>query len=69
LFEVVDNRLSECWALTSPESASEQVSCLVIAFPEWANDLDYYERLVDADADAKAVFIERKRFMDEEHGW
>lgn len=67
LFEVVDNRVSQCWALSTHEPASQQVSNMVVAFEEWASDPGYYERLVDGDYRERAIFDERKHFMDMEH--
>lgn len=66
LFKVVDGRLSKYW-LYSFENAEKRESLRYIwAFPEWANDPYYYDRLTDGEIDDIKIFQMYKHLMDVE---
>jgi len=58
LFRIIDERLSSYWRLSVTESS--------IVFEDWANDLSFYERLVDGDPSAKEQFKSYQFLMDNE---
>lgn len=62
LFRIADPRLSRLWILGGGPDCPP-----IISFPEWVNDLQYYNRLTDGDPDAMAVFANYKRLMDLEY--
>ncbi len=67
-FAVVDTKIPSCWSfcyLASGEDDDWREE-FVAAFPEWAEDRAYYERLVEGEGDALATFRARKRMIDEE---
>ena len=62
-FEVVDSRLSRYW-IYSYQVHPDIETYPVIAFPEWANNLDYYDKLTDGDDPEVAIFKTYKELMD-----
>jgi hypothetical protein len=58
LFKITDGRFSSYWRLSTKESS--------IVFEEWANDLSFYERLVDGDSSAREQFKSYQSLMDNE---
>jgi len=69
-FQVVDDRLSRCWrfyhASDHLNNSANEGDALLIAFPEWARDITFYERLVDSDEMAVSEFNRMKSLMDVE---
>lgn len=62
LFEVRDHTIPGTWVIDyvhSPGGASPE-GWPILSFPEWALDRTYYERLVDGDPQAHAVFEARR---------
>lgn len=53
LFEITDNRLSRYWVFGFREAyQGEEIKKVpFLSFPEWANDFDFYEELVDGYSD------------------
>lgn len=65
-FDVIDDRLSSHWKLSSVDvGGKEMYSALV--FDEWARDRSYYERLLDGEPQAVALFAKYRKIMDEEY--
>ena len=64
-FSVSDQRLSSYWQLSvSNQGKRGPLSSLV--FEPWAEEPSFYERLVDGDPEAEAVFAHFRRLMDNE---
>lgn len=57
-FTITQNRLSSDWSYDGAQS--------YLAFDEWANDLSFYDKLVDEEPTAVAIFLEYKAAMDSE---
>jgi hypothetical protein len=65
LFEIVDGRVSSYWNVgLHPEK--HQSECFIVAFPEWANDPYFYDKLTDRNPETVAVFEKYRRLMDDE---
>lgn len=63
LFEVIDGSFPPSWRLGYFRfSRDEQYP--ILSFPEWAQDHQFYERLVDGDLDAIEVFARRRREIE-----
>lgn len=58
LFKITDGRLSSYWRLSTQESS--------LVFDEWANDPNFYERLVDDDPSAVKQFKSYQGLMNKE---
>jgi hypothetical protein len=58
LFEVVDGSIPAHWVVSymPHRSSDDRVGTSLISFAEWATDPAFYERLVDGQADAVAIF-------------
>lgn len=63
LFEVVDGSLPASWRVGYFHFGRED-QYPIVSFPEWAEDQQFYERLVDGDATAVRIFSERKREIE-----
>lgn len=59
MFEVVDSTVPTGWCVTF-EQQPLGVGIKRIGFPEWVNDDSFYERLVDGDEAAIAIYKHRK---------
>lgn len=57
-FEIIDGRISQRW------QAAYAKNGLFLAFPAWALDSSFYERLVDDDTEAQSQFAAERAFMD-----
>jgi hypothetical protein len=64
LFEVTDGRLSKYWVFGYDRGVSKPR--VIVAFPEWANDPYYYDKLSDGQKAAVEVFRNYKRLLDTE---
>lgn len=64
-FDVVDERLSPNWKLSS-YSQDEYEATTSLVFDEWATDPSFYERLIDGDPEAEALFAKYRQLMDQE---
>lgn len=64
LFELESGAIPGGWVLGYVRSEKEDVGYPLLSFAEWANDRTFYERLVDGDDDAVAVF-DRQRIEAE----
>ena len=62
-FDVVDRRMSRCWAV-GHEYSVERPSDLLVTFTEWADEPSFYERLIDGEHEVRGIFRERREFMD-----
>ena len=60
MFDVIDSALSANWCVNF-EQLSSGKALKRISFPEWANDDCFYEKLVDGDKTAMAIYeLEKK---------
>ena len=58
LFEIIDHRLSRYWIFGIDEDNNKKVPFL--SFPEWVNDSNFYEDLVDGTSNDKNASIFKK---------
>lgn len=65
LFTVIDGRLSAYWTLSVIIHPNGDVMSSVV-FEEWCNDTFFYERLVDGDPKAIAVFEKYRELINNE---
>lgn len=64
-FNVSDDRLSSHWKLSAiVQEEREVLSSLV--FEEWAKDPSFYERLIEDDSEASALFNNYRQLMNQE---
>lgn len=66
LFDLVDGGLSRHWEWNYFLARSGKEYQSIIAFPEWARDPGFYDRLTDLEDEAVSVFGRYKRLIDEE---
>ena len=59
LFDVVDGAIPASWIIGYFRASAEN-QYPIISFPEWAQDHQFYERLVDRDPVATATFARRR---------
>ena len=64
LFKVTDDRLSSYWKLSTQAVTNGVMSSMV--FDEWANDLSFFERLIDDDPSAIELFKKYQGLMNKE---
>lgn len=62
LFEVIDNRLSRFFTLGNIAIGNNKVVPF-ISFREWVMDQRFYEKLVNGDVEARAIFDRYKELM------
>ena len=60
MFEVIDSAVGSNWCVAF-EQQSLGTCIKRISFPEWANDDSFYERLVEGDESAIAIYKYRKK--------
>lgn len=58
LFEIVDSSLPTGWCL-NVEQQKGKSNIKRISFCEWANDVSFYEKLVEGDAETILIYKER----------
>ncbi|WP_405062218.1 hypothetical protein OG474_11405 [Kribbella sp. NBC_01505] len=63
LFEIVDGRFPASWQCGYFVFGRDNQYPL-ISFPEWATDYFFYERLVDGEPAARAIFDQRRREIE-----
>jgi|SRR5579883_1782657 len=68
LFAISDDRISRFWKIGYRSKDESSDGGFLLAFPEWASDPGYYERLTDGDAAAVDLFRHYKEVMDQECG-
>jgi len=61
-FELIDNRLSRYWVFSFKEDLKK--NRFFLGFPEWANQLDFYDNLTDGEEKEVKVFKAYKELMD-----
>jgi len=66
LFVITSNELSKTWVINKVDIDGKGDLIPFISFPEWANDDEYYGRLVDGDKEDYETFMKYKKIMDEE---
>ncbi len=68
LFEIIDDRLSTHWIFRywHRRPDGREADYPIFAFPEWARDLFFYDRLTDGDEEALETFGRYRILMDEE---
>lgn len=67
LFEVVDNRLSKYWVYSHQTGTHFIEPQTTWAFPEWAEDPDYYTKLIEGYEREKLLFNQYKSLLDNEN--
>jgi hypothetical protein len=67
LFEILDPAIPPDWVCGYVRKSEEDEGFPVISFPEWACDHSFYERLVDGDPEATAVFEMRRVSAESGH--
>jgi hypothetical protein len=65
LFELSSGAIPANWVIGYVRTSSDDVGYPILSFPEWANDRYYYERLVDGDAAAVAIFEKRRSHAEQ----
>jgi hypothetical protein len=60
LFEVESGDIPQGWIVGYERPQNDELGFPVVSFPEWVMDGYFYERLVDGDEDAVAVFEHRR---------
>lgn len=60
LFDFVESVLPAGWALTLGRN-SGGMALKRVSFAEWAHDDQFYERLVDGETNAVAIYLQRRR--------
>lgn len=65
VFDVSDGRLSQYWLVGDDRSA--QTYRIIVAYPEWANDPYYYDRLTDGEPAAVDTFGRYRKLIDAEY--
>lgn len=58
LFSIVDNQIPEDWCCQVHEKG------LSISFDEWINDVYFYDKLLNEEANVLAIWQQRKTLMD-----
>lgn len=66
LFTISDHRLSRFWQFNHFIGNSADQTHMIVAFPEWANDRLYYDRLTSGVVEAVKVFEHYKTQIDNE---
>lgn len=61
-FQLVDNRISRYWVFSFKEDANK--NRFFLGFPEWANQLDFYDNLTDGKQQEIKIFKSYKELMD-----
>lgn len=54
-FNIIDNNISEGWCIRFGKNSLDTY-IEVVSFPEWVNDDTFYERLLDEDKEAIAIY-------------
>ena len=65
LFSVSDDRLSSYWKLSAVDNGEGRVFSALV-FNEWAKYPSFYERLLDGDSEAEALFAKYRQLMNQE---
>jgi len=63
LFDVVDDKISRYWVYSFKEGEFNNKAPLW-TFPDWAQDPDFYDRLLDFETKEVAIFKRYKELMD-----
>lgn len=61
-FELADNRISRYWVFTFKEDREK--NRFFFGFPEWANQIDFYDNLTDGNQKEVQIFKAYKKNMD-----
>ena len=64
LFKVVDKSLSKYWQFNYFPPKSFESEHIIFGFPEWVNDLYFYDQLTDGKEEYKLLFAKYKKLMD-----
>jgi hypothetical protein len=67
LFDIIDHRVSSYWELDVGGERCEGDNGFILAYPEWAADPFYYERLADNRAEEVSIFEKYRKLIDSEH--
>lgn len=64
-FDVVDDKLSPHWKLSS-FSQDEYEASTSLVFDQWAKNPSFYEKLIDGDTETVDLFSKYRNLMDQE---
>lgn len=67
LFTIRDPRLSSFWEFNCFIGSSAEDTQMIVAFPEWARDRLYYDRLTNGVAADVNTFDRYRKLIDAEH--
>lgn len=64
--DVVDNRLSKFWVFGSlaPATIDSNERPAILAFPEWVNDVGFYENIVESKGGSGVIWREYREKME-----
>ncbi|MBN9378089.1 MAG: hypothetical protein BGO14_01245 [Chlamydiales bacterium 38-26] len=62
LFSIIDSRVSKYWTFSIKEFPL--FKRVIWAFPEWADEMSYYDKLVDGEEEEVEIFKKYKLLMD-----
>ena len=65
LFQVVEPQFSSSWVLSTHNTRKGDVCCSLV-FDEWADDPGFYERLIEGEPQAIALFQKYRKLIDNE---
>lgn len=65
-FDLVDERLSSHWKLSAVDQGEGEILSSLV-FYEWANDPSFYEKLLEEDTKAIALFAKYRNILDQEY--
>lgn len=64
LFEIVDGRISRYWVFSYKTAVDYFKAYALWIYPEWANDLDYYDNFKDENEKETTIFKAYREKMD-----
>lgn len=59
MFEIIDNSIPEGWCIKF-HNGNIGTQLQIMTFPEWVNDDVFYERLIDSDPEAVAIYKSKR---------
>ena len=64
--EIVDNSLSTFWVCGDSVRATKDSNArpAILAFPEWVNDVGFFQKIVESEGDAGDIWREYKEKME-----
>lgn len=64
--DIVDNRISKFWVFGNVSHATNisNERPAVLAFPEWVNDIGFYQNIVESEGDSGSIWRKYKKKME-----